>query len=46
VHLVLPLLRDNFYVTESEPYRQVVFYYRFVQGLRECLTGVWGLKGL
>jgi hypothetical protein len=30
VHLVLPLLRNNFYVTESEPYRQVVFYYRFV----------------
>jgi hypothetical protein len=28
VHLVLPLLRNNFYVTESEPYRQVVFYYR------------------
>jgi hypothetical protein len=26
--LVIPLLRNNFYVTESEPYRQQVFYYR------------------
>eukprot|EP00775_Hariotina_reticulata_P002142 gene2142-2461_t len=26
--LVLPLLRNSFYVTESEPYRQAVFYYR------------------
>jgi hypothetical protein len=25
---VVPLLRANFYVTESEPYRQHVFYYR------------------
>lgn len=25
---VLPLLRNSFYVTESEPYRQAVFYYR------------------
>jgi hypothetical protein len=30
VHLVLPLLRNNFYVTESEPYRQQVFFYRCV----------------
>jgi hypothetical protein len=28
VQLVLPLLRNGFYVTESEPYRQAVFYYR------------------
>jgi hypothetical protein len=28
VHFVLPLLRNNFYITESEPYRQSVFYYR------------------
>jgi hypothetical protein len=28
VHFVLPLLRNSFYVTESEPYRQAVFYYR------------------
>lgn len=27
-HLVLPLLRANFYVTESEAYRYQVFYYR------------------
>jgi hypothetical protein len=26
--LVVPLLRNSFYVTESEPYRQHVFYYR------------------
>ncbi|WIA23695.1 hypothetical protein OEZ85_000387 [Tetradesmus obliquus] len=26
--LVLPLLRNSFYITESEPYRQEVFYYR------------------
>ncbi|GLI71540.1 hypothetical protein VaNZ11_016772 [Volvox africanus] len=26
--LAVPLLRANFYVTESEPYRQQVFYYR------------------
>jgi hypothetical protein len=25
---VVPLLRNSFYVTESEPYRQEVFYYR------------------
>jgi hypothetical protein len=31
--VVLPLLRNSFYVTESEPYRQQVFYYRWV-----CLT--------
>ena len=26
--LVVPLLRANFYVTESENYRQQIFYYR------------------
>jgi hypothetical protein len=29
--LVLPLLRNSFYVTESEPYRQQVFYYRYAK---------------
>lgn len=28
--LVLPLLRSHFYVTETEPYRHHVFYYRWV----------------
>ena len=27
-HLLLPLLRAHFYCTESEAYRQEVFYYR------------------
>ena len=26
--LVVPLLRAHFYVTDSEPFRQQVFYYR------------------
>ncbi len=26
--LVVPLLRAHFYITESEAYRQQVFYYR------------------
>lgn len=29
-HLVTPLLRACFYVTETEPYRMQVFYYRCV----------------
>lgn len=41
--LVLPLLRNSFYVTESEPYRQQVFYYRWVPGA----AGVgWGGGGV
>ncbi len=30
--LVVPLLRGCFHCTESEPYRQQVFYYRWVRG--------------
>ncbi len=29
-HLVLPLLRAHFYITETEPYKNQVFYYRCV----------------
>jgi hypothetical protein len=31
--VVVPLVRNSFYVTESEPYRQQVFYYRCGAGL-------------
>lgn len=30
--LVVPLIRSTFYVTESEPYKQEVFYYRWAMG--------------
>jgi hypothetical protein len=40
-HLVVPLLRNSFYVTESEPYRQEVFYYRCRAQI--CLFLFWFL---
>lgn len=42
--LALPLLRACFYCTESEPYRQQVFYYRCAPVLLAALPGRAGLE--
>jgi hypothetical protein len=39
---VVPLLRNSFYITESEPYRQEVFYYRCaIVEKSECCFAEW-----
>jgi hypothetical protein len=43
--VVVPLLRGCFYCTESEQYRQLVFYYRWGTS-RDCVSSVAGVVGL